>query len=352
MTCTTNIPGSDPTGVADSTSAIQTVLNSFGAGGGCLDISAGKFYLAENLTVPSNVFIYGGRKLTGTSGSNTTEPYNSLFGTFTLAPTATVAFDGGSGIEGALIYQHGMIFPLTTIAGYAGTAITIGGDDVSVLGCMILGFNQAIYSTGNQREHLHNVYIDCNNGIWLDNSQDIPYVENVHCWPFATIANQSTVSTARPGAGFNFTTNADDAKINNCFSYNYMHGFIIDSCNAARLVGCQSDGDALAITPGSLGFVVVGSSTDTLLLGCGSSARQTGYYVSTTAGLNTELAHCNAWDNTNQGLLVDAGGNVSVSGGGFRNSSYGIYVNNTTSSVIVSNETRCSGNSSGNLVTV
>jgi hypothetical protein len=135
-----------------------------------------------------------------------------------------------------------MTFPAADSAAYAGTAVTIGGDDASVSSCMILGFNKAVYSSNFQRPKLYDLQIDSQNGIEITLCYDIPRIENVHCWPFATIAATGTSArNHRSGNAFYLHDSVDGAMLSNCFSYGYLNGFYLKNIAVTNASNCVSD---------------------------------------------------------------------------------------------------------------
>lgn len=65
--------GADPTGGVDATSIIQTAVDSFGAGGGCLYFPAGTFLISGTITVTKPVIIIGaGRSISVISTNHAT----------------------------------------------------------------------------------------------------------------------------------------------------------------------------------------------------------------------------------------------------------------------------------------
>jgi len=252
----------------------------------------------------------------------------------------------------------------TSPSSFAGTAVTIlgtnpalgnqgnttvVGDDVTVQDCMFLGFDQAISATYAQRVRVTQCNIDCVNGILIDASFDVPFINRVHCWPFATIAavaqgvapNPNGSALTRTGTAFKFQTTVDWGKITDSFSYGYFRGFWIDNCSSCILTGCGADNVIEAGAGGSgatgfLGFSITGGCTDTILTNCQSASNEKGFYINTLGNLPTQMINCVAWSNRDAGVLIE-GGDVTMIGGIFRQSQRGVNNTNNSNRVIVQN---------------
>jgi len=342
--------GIDPTGLTDSTTGVQAALNSLGTSGGTLEISNDtKILLNSNLTVPANVTIKGQYAFCGSPGRALTVPYGS-FSALLVSSSATITLDSGSGIVGIYIFRSTMTFPAANSSAYAGTAITAAGDDIFVSKCMIVGFNQAINSTGYQSPRIEYVYHDNINGILVSNCADISYVTNCHAWPFGTIGyGAAAAKDQRSGIAYSFSSVGDDNKITNCFSWNYITGFNVNGTSSLTLLNCTADANASLPTTGQVGFNITGTSNDTRLIGCQASAQQYGYAIGTSTGQNyhTRMIGCDSWASGTAGVIVNSG-DVSIIGGISRNNFNGIEINSTTSSVII-DDVRFAGNATSEI---
>ncbi len=153
--------GADSTGTVDSKAAFLAAANSFGTGGGTVNIPAqGKFLIDSSMTVPSNVTFKGPHTLNGSPGSNGSAAYGSVKGAIMLNSAATITLSGGAGFEGVLVYRKGMTFPAADPSAFAGTAFTTAGDDTFLINSQVLGFNKAFYSSGFQRPRIFNNWLD------------------------------------------------------------------------------------------------------------------------------------------------------------------------------------------------
>lgn len=318
------VNGIDPSGGSDSTAALQSILNATPTGGIVIIPSGYIVYIANSLTIPHNITLKGPQSYVGTMTSNSqSSPYHTMGGQLSLGLSGTITMNAGSCIDGFLIAQHGLTFPQTTSAGFAGTAIVYNGDDCTVKNSMILAFNQAISSNGFQRPKAFDLLMDNINGILFNGSQDITHIERCHAWPFATFqAGVTALQAQRTGAAYKVTADGSGAHLIDCFSYGYNVGFDMEGIGEVgqTLLNCWADGTAAA-APYGTGFNIVGGATDTKLTACQASGVINGYLFSMNLGLKTTMTDCNAWGNTTHGIVCGAGnaGDVIIRGGYLRN---------------------------------
>lgn len=319
---------------ADHTASVQAAVDSFGAAGGEVIVpSKLRLIIGSNLTIKPNVTLRGPYAVTGSPQDNTSAPYGTMGGALLVSSTATITLKGGASIAGLLLHRGGMTFPAADSSAFAGTAVYIDGDDAGVFQCMFLGFGQAIAGSGRQRPRIYDNNIDCTAGILIDNCADIVYVTRNHCWPFATIAALGpATSLQRSGAAYKFTTLGDWNKLTDCFSYGYFRGFWINNCNSMTLLSCSAD--STGAFAGQIGYVVDGTSTDTRLIACQAAAQETGYFISTAAGVHTRLIGSDSWACANHGVLISSG-DVGILGGIQRDTANGVTINNAASAVTI-----------------
>jgi hypothetical protein len=327
-------------GVTNDTTAIQNAIDSLGAAGGIVLIPNGmKCVLDGNLTVKSNVSLVGPHTIVGSPQNNTSAPYGSLGGALLLDSSRTITLNGGASLQGLLIYRKGMTFPAANSSAFVGTAITIGQDDAAVFQCMILGFAQAISTNGAQRPRIYDTNIDCLAGVLINDCADIAYLNNIHCWPFATIAAGGAASSLhRSGSAFLFTNLGDWTKVTNCFSYGYYRGFYVQGPNSMTFVSCGADNTGSH--SGSIGFLNESSAgvggEDTSYTECQAAAQDTGYYINANAALSTRMVGCDTWGCLVHGFLI-VSGDVNINGGLVRDVPNGITINSATSQVYIDN---------------
>jgi hypothetical protein len=336
--------------------AIQAAIDSLGQNGGTVYIPNGmKCLVDSNITISRHVSLVGPLKMVGSPQDNFYTPYQKLGGAIILNSSATINTEGNSTISGLLIYRKGMTFPAPDASAFAGTAITCGGDDVSVLNCMILGFNMAFLSSIScQRQKLEYLMLDNTNGIEINQCFDIAHISNCHAWPFATIATTTptpptpAARRVRTGTAYKFQNTADWCKITNCFSYGYNIGFSIINANSCTLIGCGADNvpNTASLNPNSYGFFISkgpgngGNSIETRLIGCQAAAQNiAGIYIDTGASWTT-IDDFNCWCSTSfrtqHGILID-GGNAVITNSVFRDTVNGISTSSATSELIIDN---------------
>lgn len=308
-------------GVTDDTGAIQAAIDALGAAGGTVLIPNGMRCVVDSgLTVKPNVGIKGPNLYVGSPMDNSSANYGLVGGALLLDGAQTIAMQGGSCLSGLLIYRKGMTFPQTSVSGWTGTAITADDDDVFVENCMILGFEKAFYSNGHQRPRLTSVYMDNINGVEIAVCFDIAYVNQCHCWPFATIAaSGSGAPLIRAGKAFYFRNGGDWNKLTNCFSYGYLRGLVIEACNSMTVTGCGFD-NVPGGHPNSIGISIIGGCEDTKLLGCQTAAQDTaGIFIDNAAAypLMTTIQNHTVWGGSDHGVLI-YGGDATILGCGFR----------------------------------
>ena len=328
--------GATGSNVTTDTAAFAAALNSMKAGG-TVTVQGGKTYTLNSFTVPVGVTLLGPYAHVGAPGaSNYSPPYNNLSG-LRLTSGATITLSGSGSIDGFFIAPSGMSFQQTTDAAFAGTAITVAGDDIMLRNCLIMGFAQALTSTTFNRLRIQNNNFDNIANIYINGSYDTCYISDNHMWPFATVQQGGLgVNLQRSGYAIKMENCVDDTKIVSCISFGYFVGFGLISCDSVQLIGCAADGTSYGY---GIGFSVTSGSTDTVLIGCQGSGNDTGFYIKTTGAPNiqTSMTGCFSWGNQSHGILVDAGttGDVFVLGGGIHDCPNGISIASAASRVDV-----------------
>lgn len=315
-----DIAGVDVTGAMDSTVALQAFIDGLGALGGAIIMTRdAKVRLDNVLYVRPNIAIIGNTPHIGTTKDNTQANYQNIGG-FRVAGTASIALQSGSSLTGCLVYRHGMTFPQNSTEGWAGSGISVQGDDVLIERNMVLGFGFAVYSSGYQRPNVLFNKFDCLSGVRIDNCADITRVIGNQCWPFATIAGTGgATANQRSGVAFGFADFNDWPMIISNFSYGYAKGFWAKNINSATFMNCGAD--STGTLAGSIGFHIEGSCEDTRIIGCQAAAQSTGYQIDLSIeGQHVSIDSCHAWGNTTNSVLIN-GGNVSIHGGSQRNKS-------------------------------
>jgi len=334
-------------GVTNDTPYFQAAVDSIGALGGTVHFS-GRHRIQTNLTIPANVALVGPTDFAVMSGSNFTLSDNMA--ALLVDSTATITLSEGAGIKGALIQRYGLVWNVTAaeasaaLADFAGTAVTAGVSpttpgpyDCFLYGCFIAGFNQAFTSYSAARVNLAYVYGDCNSGIKVDRSMDKTVIYHCHFWPYFTQKSGSPAADQlRPGTAFEFTGVSSYGSFNECFSFGYYRGFVIDDASDCTLTVCGADG--YTVSAGTIGFLISGNSAGNHLLGCVTSGCETGYYFDSTNVLGNTLTAAKSFNTGGVGTgVVVNDGNVNITGGNFYNILTGIRVTNATSKVSIEN---------------
>lgn len=339
-------------GTTDDTTAFTNAIASLGTTGGTVFVDPQKkFYIGNNLTVTNGVMLRGGLDIVGSPTTLSNAGLGAIWNygsCLKLLSTKTITLQGGAGLNGLLLLRSTMTGEENNAASYAGTAVTIGGDDTIVQNSMILGFNQAYTSSNYHRMRIHRVNLDCVNGIHIDNCFDVPYLREVHAWPFGTIAASAPVTSwdanhfgFRNGVAFNFTNVCDIGKISDCFSFGYLIGYSVAGPAAFTLTGCAADGisrvGAPSIIPNTIGFYISGTADMTTLTNCEVAAQNNAYYIDlNTSPQEVILNGCRCWAIEGSGV-ANVKGSCTVIGCSLRGvgaAGYGILNLDATGSII------------------
>jgi hypothetical protein len=187
--------GAKPNGLSDASKAFQTALDEAGkAGGGIVDVPAGRYRLDAGLSIPANV------TLEGVFRSLPTATPNALTN---LSGSALLAYPGRGSTNGpALIRLAG------DNASFSGIAIVYPEwkqsdvppipyppcveardvEGVSVQNCLLINPYEGIRLVHAARHLVRNVAgYPSMRGLSVDECYDIGRIENVHFWPFGVI---------------------------------------------------------------------------------------------------------------------------------------------------------------------
>lgn len=338
-------------GSTDDATAFTDALAVWGTAGGVVYVHPSKrYYIGANITIPQNITLKGAFSIVGipsNAGAVDLWDYGSCL---LVSSSKTITMSGGSCLDGLLIMRSTMTGPENDPSAYAGTAITVAGDDTLIENCMIIGFNQAYSSNNSNRTRINRVNTDCVNGILINNSFDVGYIREVHCWPFGTIAATSPTTTFgtghflfRNGTAFSFTNTVDFTQISNCFAFGYNRAFTVDGPQNLTFVECCADNISQVSTPntipGSIGFLVQGASNYTNLTACQVWECNHGYYLNMAGSTQEALINgCRATAVSDGGMGVAAVlGSANIIGcrlHGSAGSGYGIYNASTANSIV------------------
>jgi len=336
-------------GITDDVVSFQNALNHVASlGGGTVTFYSRYLLAASSLTIPDNVWLKGPLGMPGEILPGTAADYDSKRGVLFIDPAVSIITSDMSAVSNCIIMRRGLDLPFTSatnatsgIAAFAGTAIQVGGSDTTLSKLLILGFIQAITSSGNERVRCEYVTGDCANGIRIDGAYDICYLNKCHFWPWTTVHQTWTTNALlrRSGNAYKMQDGGDWNKITDCFSYGYYRGFWVSNANSVTLTGCSADNTSTAGVgdhAGAIGFVVDGNSVDTRFIGCQAAAQNAGYNLGQSVNAHATLTSCDSWACSNQGINITSG-NVSILGGILRGTTTGVLVHSADSVVNVDN---------------
>ncbi len=368
-------------GATDCTAAFQAQLDATGAaGGGIVEVPAGRFRIAGHLSVPANVTLQGIYTVAPTTDRTwpTPTPLTELTGSVLLA------YEGRGSTEGP---------PFIDLAGHnsavAGLIIAypewsidhvppvpfppcIGSEDsenVSVRDCLLVNPYEAIRLVRAHRHMLRNINgYPIARGIFVDQCYDIGKIENIHFWPFGTLYDPNHPYSKwinTEGVAFELARTDWEYVLNTfCFGYGIgykfsayehgaangnFHGLGADSCERAVVVE-QAQPAGLLLTNGE--FVGRWSSTEAVCLEVGPEVQgkvsltncsfwgpidRCIWMRSPTGWLAVNACHFVQWDIRGAGspaLQLDAGRTL-VQGSSFAQEALHVQVGPQVASVIL-----------------
>lgn len=289
-------------GKTDCTTAFQTALDQAGkAGGGVVNVPAGKFRINGNLVIP------GGVTLQGTFRS---PPTAHLQGSVLLAFAGRgnpkdkpfIRLGGHNAtISGIIItypeWKQSDVPPVS----YPPCIYARDADNTAVLDCLLLNPYEGIRMERAGRSLIRNVYgYPIFRGLYVDECYDIGRVENCHFWPFGVHYNQEDPYCKWinvNGVAFEFAR-TDWHYVYNTFCFGYGVGYKFsqskagacngnflgigaDCCRRAVLVE-QAQAPGLLITNGE--FVGRWGSEDSVCL-----------EIADSSGGKVSLTNCSFW---------------------------------------------------------
>jgi len=297
-------------GTTDDSGAFALAFAALGSRGGVIKLGRKSYYLASTVTMSNNSSMIGQSRAPGED--RIAHDFRSDGSVILLNSAATIIPRQNCSIINLSIIRSDIGPPATTageatadIAAFAGTAITATTpsaptwhNDLLLDNLMIIGFTQAILSTGNERVRCRRVFGDCTNGISLSAVTDIAIIEDCHFWPFYTTHRTFTTNAnlVRTGTAYKFAAVGDWSIMTNCFAYGYAIGFDIDTAYHVRLTNCGADYVG-ALVSTSIGFRLK-TCGDVMLQGCDTAAQGTGIQVDVGSATRPEasIVGCNIWD--------------------------------------------------------
>lgn len=201
-------------GTTDDTAAFAAALAACAVTGGTVTIGPSRYLInSATIVIPPNCRL-SGNFYPGMQRNNLN--FQNVPFTLLVNPSFTIQVGnggtaGGSELRGVLVMASNMTTPttfrqgLTLVAGFSGTGITVGGSDAAIRDVTVIGFNQCVGSTGFGRVVVDTVYMDCINGVNIDNSHDTSRISNsqVAFYTTVSIPGGSTLTYAVSGVANN-----------------------------------------------------------------------------------------------------------------------------------------------------
>lgn len=285
-----DFPGSDRTGLTDSTTGLVAAEAFLTAqGGGTLDID-GAFYIAGAHTIPDDIVYRGYVRNPGQrfDGSYLPTNYSSC-----LVLGGALSHGNRNAIERMVIIQKNLTslgayalpfassaIATAAVAAFSGNAVQSTGytSDFRMQDVLVLGFAYAyngLAATGCNRPIFERVYGDCTNGIHLVNVFDWGRARQCEMWEFTT-TNQAGVTTTdlitRTGVGFYTGPGSTWMLWDDCDEFGWAVGHDINGSQDVRHINCGADGPVGAATA-TKGFRYRGSIGNAVNKGCTATAQ-------------------------------------------------------------------------------
>jgi hypothetical protein len=283
-------------GQADCTAIFQKLLDEAAkAGGGTVDVPAGRYKISAALSIPANVTLQGIYKVPPSSGPRAiAEQTGSALlaiagrGDTNGKPFITLAGNNAS-IAGFIIAYPEWKQTDVPPAPYPPCIFSQDTENVGVRDCCLLNPYEGIKLVRAHRHLVRNVTgYPIKRGLYVDECYDIGHIENVHYWPFGVAYNPEDpyckwINTQ--GVAFEIAR-ADWHYVHNTFCFGYGIGYFFsksksgscngnflglgaDSCQRAVVVE-QAQAPGLLISNGE--FVGRWSSTNAVCLEVGPEA--------------------------------------------------------------------------------
>ncbi len=332
----------------DNTAIIQQALDAAAeAGGGVVEVPAGRYRLNGTLSIPRGVTLQGTYRVPPTAANKSEKPD----GTILLAYAGRGSQDGppfinlagrNACLEGLVIiypeWQQSDVPPVP----YPPCVASENTENVAVRNCCLLNPYEAIKMVRAHRHLIRNVTgYPSFRGIYVDQCYDIGHIENIHLWPFGVTYQPEDpyckwVNTQ--GVAFELARTDWHYVLNTfCFGYGVGYKFSqsdagstngnflglgADSCRRAVLVE-QTQAPGILITNGE--FVGRWSSTDSVCIEIGEKMEGKVSLVNCSfwgpidrcIWMRSPYGHCSVdachfvhWDNRGEGvpaIQLDAG---------------------------------------------
>ncbi len=339
-------------GVVDCTEVFQKTLDEAGkAGGGVVNVPAGRYAIKGNLRIPASVTLQGTYRMPPTIRRPVASEIN---GTVLLAYAGRGTMDGEpfirlagncSAVAGVVIlypeWKQADVPPVP----YPPCILSEGTENVAVQDCCLVNPYEGIKFVAAHRHLVRNVTgYPIKRGLYVDQCYDIGHIENIHYWPFGVNYKPDDpyclwINTK--GVAFELAR-TDWHYVSNTFCFGYGVGYKFseskagstngnflglgaDSCRRAVLVE-QAQDPGLLITNGE--FVGRWGSTDSVCVEVGPKVigkvslvncsfwgpiERCVWMRSTSGNFSASACHFVHWNNTGSGapaLDLEAGATI------------------------------------------
>lgn len=305
-------------GVTDDKAAIQAALDSLGTDGGVVMVPNGMRCVVDTtLNIPRNCALVGSGVSLGSFGPSVMTNWAPAI---YLNSAAKITMQDAARLQKLLIMRKGINFSITSAevaTEFVGTAIELADSctDQVVEDCAVFGFAVGVRtiagSTNVARIRLRRLNLDNITSVYLENSLDVCYLEELHCLPFVTVSSVAETDDAqfkRSGTGIHITGSHDWTKLTNCFTYGYATGIRITGADNVTMLSCGADYPATAAVHSSYGIFIDGSVEECTLIGCQVAAHNSGVYVKTSGGQQRIIISGCTIFRTDSNAIVNDGG--------------------------------------------
>lgn len=305
-------------GITDDSTAINNAFASLGIAGGTVIVPNGyRCRVGSDISIPFNCRLEGMKAPIGTINPSN---FDLMSCALLLNSGVSIILTNASQIANLLITKYGQMWNRTSTqiaAEFTGTAIVIANSSTDMLieDVTIIGFDYGIRSitgaTNVSRVRINRVNIDCNNGVLLENSYDVCYLREIHCWPFASVnstAEPQNAQLKRSGTGIQLLGTNDWTKVTDCFTFGYANGYRVNAGDSVTFLSCGADYPPITIADGSKGFLIDGDSYEVRIIGGQAAAMDIGVYVNVTSTDNkVTIADLNVWEIKSHAVVNERG---------------------------------------------
>ncbi len=280
--------------------------------GGCIQIGPyDRIRVKTNRVIPANIYHQGFSSAGSSLGNLSAADILQSGGSVLVDPGVTLEVKGANRFFNVAFLNPNLTGNQPNSSAFSGTAITIGGDDVLFFGCAFMGYNSAIVSDGWARLTVDTCKFDCNNGIDIRNSFDVPRILNSHFWPWLTVATGNVgVGTAnalyRSGKAM-YLNNAAWPTIDNVFTFGYQTGLELVDCTnptvVADLEGNRDSANSIIPTVGCKVSGTTGNGSFTL----DTAHHQYGLHIAVNTGVHNRVSDGMYRDSSGAGMYIQTG---------------------------------------------